>query len=267
VTSELLEGMALIERVADAARGPDRQALLESVAAMRAAGGSADRAQIALAPQLAELMERNDPRWDLHTFDVEIPVWVDREKARFGSWYEMFPRSCGTDPRRGSTLREAEKRLPDIAAMGFDVLYLPPIHPIGKAFRKGPNNAETAGSDDPGSPWAIGAAEGGHAAVHPELGTLEDFDHFLAAARESGLEIALDFAVQCSPDHPWVREHPQWFRRCPDGTIKYAREPAEEIPGHLPLRLRDPRPQGILPGAARRGVVLGSARRAHLPRG
>src|SRR5262249_25050643 len=161
-------------------------------AALRAAGGSADGVRLALAPPLAERMARNDPRWDLQAFDVEIPVWVDREKARFGSWYELFPRSCGTDPRRGSTLREAEKRLPPIAAMGSDVLYLPPIHPIGRAHRKGPNNAETAGPGDPGSPWAIGAAEGGHTAVHPELGTLADFDHFLAAARENGLEVALD---------------------------------------------------------------------------
>jgi starch synthase (maltosyl-transferring) len=254
VMSELLEGMALIERVADAASSPDRQALLGSVAAMRAAGGSADRAQIALAPPLAELMERNDPRWDLQAFDVEIPVWVDREKARFGAWYEMFPRSCGTDPRRSSTLREAEKRLPDIAAMGFDVLYLPPIHPIGKAYRKGPNNAETAGPGDPGSPWAIGSEAGGHTAVHPELGTLEDFDHFLAAAREEGLEIALDFAVQCSPDHPWVREHPEWFRHRPDGTIKYAENPPKKYQDIYPLDFETPDRKGLYQSL--RDVVL-----------
>jgi starch synthase (maltosyl-transferring) len=254
VTSELLEGLALIERVADAARGPDRQALLDRVAAMRAAEGSADRAQIALAPALAELMERNDPRWDLQAFEVEIPVWVDREKARFGSWYEMFPRSCSIDPRRGSTLREAEKRLPDIAAMGFDVLYLPPIHPIGQAYRKGPNNAEAAGPGDPGSPWAIGAAEGGHTAVHPELGTLEDFDHFLAAARENGLEIALDFAVQCSPDHPWVWEHPQWFRHRPDGTIKYAENPPKKYQDIYPLDFETSDRRGLY--QALRDVVL-----------
>jgi starch synthase (maltosyl-transferring) len=254
LTSELLEGLALVERVADAARGPDRQALLDSAAALRAAGGSADGVRLALAPQLAELMERNDPRWDLQAFDMEIPVWVDRAKARFGSWYEMFPRSCGTDPRRGSTLREAEKRLPQIAGMGFDVLYLPPVHPIGRAHRKGPNNAETAGPADPGSPWAIGAAEGGHTAVHPELGTLEDFDHFLAAARENGLEIALDFAAQCSPDHPWVREHPEWFRHRPDGTIKYAENPPKKYQDIYPLDFETRDRKGLY--RALRDVVL-----------
>jgi starch synthase (maltosyl-transferring) len=245
VTSELLEGLALIQRVAGAARGPDRHALFERVAALRAAGGDAERAQLALSPQLAELMERNDPRWDLQAFDVEVPVWVDRQKARFGSWYEMFPRSCGSDPRRGSTFREAEKRLPGIAALGFDVLYLPPIHPIGKAHRKGPNNSDTARPCDPGSPWAIGAAEGGHTAVHPELGTLADFDHFLAAARDNGLEIALDFAAQCSPDHPWVKEHPEWFRRRPDGTIKCAENPPKKYQDIYPLDFDTPDREGL----------------------
>jgi starch synthase (maltosyl-transferring) len=235
VASELLEGILLLERAADAARGPDRQALLDGIAAMRAAEGSAAKAQIALSPQMAELVERNDPRWDLQAADVEIPVWADRPKARFGSWYEMFPRSCGTDPRRGSTFREAEGRLPEIAAMGFDVLYLPPIHPIGTAHRKGPNNTEAARPGDPGSPWAIGAPEGGHTAVHPDLGTLADFDHFLAAAAANGLEVALDFAAQCSPDHPWVREHPEWFRHRPDGTIKYAENPPKKYQDIYPL--------------------------------
>jgi starch synthase (maltosyl-transferring) len=235
VASELLEGMALIERVARTARGPERQALLDQLAALRAARDSAARAEMALAPQLAELIERNDPRWDLQAYDVEVPVWVDRARARFGSWYEMFPRSCGSDPRRGSTFRQAEKRLPDIAGMCFDVLYLPPIHPIGRAHRKGPNNSETANPGDPGSPWAIGAEEGGHTAVHPELGTLEDFDHFLAAARDNGLEVALDFAVQCSPDHPWTREHPEWFSHRPDKTIKYAENPPKRYQDIFPL--------------------------------
>jgi starch synthase (maltosyl-transferring) len=254
VSSELLEGIALVEQVARTARDPDRLALFERLAELRAARDSADGARLALAPQLAELMERNDPRWDLQAFEAEIPVWADREKARFGSWYEMFPRSCGTDPRRGSTLREAEKRLPEIAAMGFDVLYLPPIHPIGRTHRKGPNNAETAGPGDPGSPWAVGAAEGGHTAVHPELGTLADFDHFLAAARGHGLEIALDFAVQCSPDHPWVLEHPDWFRHRPDGTIKYAENPPKKYQDIYPLDFETPDRAGLY--RALREVVL-----------
>jgi starch synthase (maltosyl-transferring) len=259
VASELLEGLALLEGVAGAARGPDRLALLETIAALRAAGGGGEGAEIALAPHLAELVGRNDPRRDLRAFDVEIPVWADREKARFGSWYEMFPRSCGTDPRRGSSLREAERRLPDIAAMGFDVLYLPPVHPIGTAHRKGRNGAGAAGPGDPGSPWAIGAAEGGHTAVHPDLGTLEDFDHFLAAAGENGLEVALDFAVQCSPDHPWVKEHPEWFRRRPDGTIQYAENPPKKYQDIYPLDFETADRDG-LHGALRDVVLFWAAR-------
>jgi starch synthase (maltosyl-transferring) len=227
--------MALIEQAARTAREPERHALLDWITALRGARDSEARAQIALAPPLAELMERSDPRWDLQAYDIEVPVWVERARARYGSWYEMFPRSCGSDPRRGSTFREAQKRLPDIAALGFDVLYLPPIHPIGTTHRKGSNNAEAAGPADPGSPWAIGAAEGGHTAVHPELGTLEDFDHFLAAARDNGLELALDFAVQCSPDHPWAQEHPEWFRHRPDGTIKYAENPPKKYQDIYPI--------------------------------
>jgi starch synthase (maltosyl-transferring) len=254
VTSELLEGLALIERVARAARGPGKRALLGRIAALRAAGDDAARAAIALAPETAELMGRHDPRRDLQAFDVEVPVWVDRARARFGSWYEMFPRSCGTDPGRGSSLREAEGRLPAIAAMGFDVLYLPPIHPIGTAHRKGPNGAEAAGPCDPGSPWAIGAPEGGHTAVHPGLGTLADFDHFRAAAEANGLEIALDFAVQCSPDHPWVREHPEWFSRRPDGTIRYAENPPKKYEDIYPLDFDTPDRAGLY--HALRDVVL-----------
>jgi starch synthase (maltosyl-transferring) len=259
VASELLEGIALVERVAWEARGPDRQALLGWVTRLRASPDSAARAEVALAPQLAQLMGRNDPRWDLQAYDVEVPVWVDRARARFGSWYEMFPRSCGGDPKRGSTFREAEKRLPAVAAMGFDVLYLPPIHPIGRAHRKGPNNSDTAGPGEPGSPWAIGAAEGGHTAVHPELGTLEDFDHFLAAAQENGLEVALDFAVQCSPDHPWVREHPGWFSRRPDGTIKYAENPPKKYQDIYPLDFDSPERSGLY-YALRDAVLFWAAR-------
>jgi starch synthase (maltosyl-transferring) len=254
MTGELLEGAALIERVARTAHGPDREALLATVAALRAAGGNDARAQVALSPQVAELMEGNDPRWDLRASDEELPVWADRERARFGSWYEMFPRSCSTDPRRGSAFREAEARLPYIAALGFDVLYLPPIHPIGTAHRRGPNNAETAGPGDPGSPWAIGAAAGGHTAVHPDLGTLEDFDHFLAAARDNGLEVALDFAVQCSPDHPWVREHPGWFRHRPDGTIRHAENPPKTYQDIYPLDFETADREGLY--HALRDVVL-----------
>jgi starch synthase (maltosyl-transferring) len=164
-----------------------------------------------------------------------LRVAVDRERARFGAWYEMFPRSAGTDPSRSATFDEAAARLPYIASMGFDVVYLPPIHPIGRSFRKGRNNSLTAAPGDPGSPWAIGSAEGGHTAVEPGLGTLDDFERFVAAAARHDLEIALDIAFQASPDHPYVAEHPGWFRHRPDGTIKYAENPPKKYQDIYPF--------------------------------
>src|SRR5207249_136062 len=162
-------------------------------------------------------------------------VWVDRERARFGAWYEMFPRSAGPDPRRGATFAEAAAALPRIAELGFDVVYLPPVHPIGRSFRKGRNNILAAAPGDPGSPWAIGSADGGHTAVEPGLGTLDDFEAFRAEAERLGLEVALDLAWQCSPDHPWVKEHPAWFRHRPDGTIKYAENPPKKYQDIYPF--------------------------------
>jgi starch synthase (maltosyl-transferring) len=152
----------------------------------------------------------------------------------------MFPRSTGGDPRRSGTFNDAAKKLSYIAGMGFDVVYLPPIHPIGRTHRKGPNNTLAAGPDDPGSPWAIGGPEGGHKAVHPDLGTLEDFDFFIAEAARKGLEVALDIAFQCSPDHPYVRDHPEWFRHRPDGTIKYAENPPKKYQDIYPLNFESP---------------------------
>jgi starch synthase (maltosyl-transferring) len=168
-------------------------------------------------------------------YERVLPVMVERERARFGAWYEMFPRSAGSDPSRSATFGEAEARLPYIASMGFDVLYLPPIHPIGNSFRKGRNNALTADAADPGSPWAIGSAEGGHTAVEPGLGTLDDFDRFVRVARGHDLEVALDIAFQASPDHPYVKEHPSWFRHRPDGTIKYAENPPKKYQDIYPF--------------------------------
>ena len=164
-----------------------------------------------------------------------LRVMAERERARFGAWYEMFPRSAGTDPSRSATFDEAAALLPYVASMGFDVLYLPPIHPIGKSFRKGRNNTLTAEPGDPGSPWAIGAAEGGHTAIEPGLGTFDDFDRFVAAAAAQRLEIALDIAFQASPDHPYVKDHPDWFRRRPDGTIKYAENPPKKYQDIYPF--------------------------------
>jgi starch synthase (maltosyl-transferring) len=160
---------------------------------------------------------------------------VDRPVARFGAWYEVFPRSTSSDPGRAGTFADLEAFLPHVASMGFDVVYLPPIHPIGSTFRKGPNNALAAGVGDPGSPWAIGSEAGGHKAVDPALGTLDDFDHLVVRAGALGLEVALDIAFQCSPDHPYAREHPEWFRHRPDGTIQYAENPPKKYQDIYPF--------------------------------
>ncbi|MGH7350125.1 MAG: alpha-amylase family glycosyl hydrolase, partial [Candidatus Rokuibacteriota bacterium] len=167
-------------------------------------------------------------------------VVVDRPEAAFAAWYELFPRSQARGSGRHGTFDDCIDRLPEIRRMGFDVVYLPPIHPIGRTARKGPDNTRVAGPGDPGSPWAIGGPEGGHTAVHPDLGTLDDFRRLVKAAQGAGLEIALDFAIQCSPDHPWVREHPEWFYRRPDGTIKYAENPPKKYQDIYPINFASP---------------------------
>lgn len=187
---------------------------------------------------------------ELVTTGEEHRLWVDRPRALFSAWYEFFPRSEGAvaatvdAPARSGTFVTAVDRLPGVAAMGFDVLYLPPIHPIGRVNRKGPNNSLTAGPDDVGSPWAIGAAEGGHDAIHPDLGTPSDFRDFIAAAAEQGLEVAMDLALQCAPDHPWVTEHPEWFTTRADGSIAYAENPPKKYQDIYPLNF-DNDPEGI----------------------
>jgi starch synthase (maltosyl-transferring) len=180
-----------------------------------------------LSAVLQEAMAESQPRPDL-TRSALFPLMIDRPRARYSSWYEMVPRSQGKVPGQHGTFTDCVARLPDIAAMGFDVVYLTPIHPIGIANRKGRNNAVTAAADDPGSPYAIGAAIGGHDAVHPELGTLDDFRDFVLACERLNMEVALDIAVQCSPDHPWIKEHPQWFKRRPDGSMRYAENPPKK---------------------------------------
>src|SRR5690606_25125521 len=189
------------------------------------------------------------PLRDLLTKSEPLRVWVDRRRALFGSWYEFFPRSEGAvleegAPPKSGTFRTAQQRLPAIAQMGFDVVYLPPIHPVGFPFREGRNNTLTAEPHDPGSPWAIGSHEGGHDAVHPDLGTIEDFDAFVARARELGMEVALDLALQCSPDHPWVKDHPEWFNIRADGSIAYAENPPKKYQDIYPLNF-DKDPEGI----------------------
>jgi starch synthase (maltosyl-transferring) len=193
------------------------------------------RIERACDPAIRALVMRFADRSFSTRFERELVVWSEPVRARYGAWYELFPRSCGSDGKRHGTLRDVEAELPRIAAMGFDVLYLPPIHPIGAAFRKGRNNSPAAAPDDPGSPWGIGSAEGGHKAIHPALGTLEDFRHLLGKAKEHQLEVALDIAYQCSPDHPYVREHPEWFKRRPDGTIQYAENPPKKYQDIYPF--------------------------------
>jgi starch synthase (maltosyl-transferring) len=235
VTSELLEGAALVHQAAARATGPDRDFLKQQAAALGGAAEQATRVAAAAAPELAARVARHPDRSRASTYATTLRVQVERERAACGAWYELFPRSCAPEPGRHGTFKDCEARLPYVASMGFDVLYLPPIHPIGLTHRKGANNTPGVGPDDPGSPWAIGAAEGGHTAVHPDLGTLDDFDHFVAAARTHGLEVALDIAFQCSPDHPYVREHPEWFRRRPDGTVQYAENPPKKYQDIFPL--------------------------------
>ena len=233
VSSELLEGAQLLRDAAG--RSAERDWLLECAERIGGSLPQADRVHDALDPRLASVASAAADRSRATRSEPMLTVTIDRERARVGAWYEMFPRSAGTEPGRGATFREAEGRLADIARMGFDVLYLPPIHPIGHTFRKGKNNTLVAAADDVGSPWAIGSEAGGHMSVEPALGTLEDFDHFFAAARDHNLEVALDLAYQCSPDHPYVREHPEWFRHRPDGTIKYAENPPKKYQDIYPF--------------------------------
>jgi starch synthase (maltosyl-transferring) len=226
VATDLAEGAALFDEAAAHAAGTDRATLLRVAASVGDAGlAAAERAALALHEDLVALVTTSLPRIDLTRAATDLTLVADRERARFAAWYEMFPRSQGSAPGCPATLAEAARRLPALADLGFDVVYLPPIHPIGVTARKGPNGTSAAGPNDPGSPWAIGSAAGGHTAVDPALGTLADFDRFVATAAELGMEVALDYAPHCSPDHPWVREHPDWFQHHPDGSLRAAENP------------------------------------------
>ncbi len=245
--TDLEAGARLLERVA---RRPghrrNRRVLTAAVSALRDADRAlGERVGPALADAVTRILDA-DPIRDLITRGRAHHVWVDRPRALFGSWYEFFPRSTGGWDDRGrpvhGTFRTATAALGRVAAMGFDVVYLPPIHPIGRVNRKGANNALHPGPDDVGSPWAIGSAEGGHDAVHPDLGTVEDFEAFVARTRELGMEVALDYALQAAPDHPWATEHPEWFTTRPDGSIAYAENPPKRYQDIYPLNLdNDPR--------------------------
>jgi starch synthase (maltosyl-transferring) len=228
---------ALVEMVWDAARraGPgDAQALRSYTSRIEGAGSGADSVRVAAEDALSGLMRAHAPREDLQS-SRDFRVVVDRREAAVAAWYEMFHRSQGKTEGKGATFKDCERRLDDVESMGFTVVYLPPIHPIGKTNRRGPNNVAEAGPGDPGSPWAIGSEEGGHDAVNPELGTMKDFENLVAVAKGRGLEIALDLAFQCSPDHPYVRDHPGWFYHRKDGTIRYAENPPKKYYDIYPL--------------------------------
>jgi starch synthase (maltosyl-transferring) len=236
VDLELRSGAALVEEAAGRCRGKQRDELLCRAAQLAAAEGEQSaRIRAAGDERLSELMAAYPDRSEATEYGRELGVVVDRERARFGAWYELFPRSCADEPGKHGTFRDCEARLPYLAALGFDILYLPPIHPIGLTHRKGKNNDPVCQPGDPGSPWAIGGKQGGHKAIHPQLGTLDDFRRLLAKAKKRGLEVALDIAFQCSPDHPYLKEHPEWFRTRPDGSVQYAENPPKKYQDIYPL--------------------------------
>jgi starch synthase (maltosyl-transferring) len=238
-------GAALLEQVQLRANKKDAARLATWAKALKGGGPESETISLALQEDLAATVRRY-PDTQLETwYDRELEVVVDRERARFSSWYELFPRSWSPTPGQHGTLRNVASRLDYVAEMGFDVLYLPPISPIGKSFRKGKNNAVEAAPGEEGSPWAIGGAEGGHNAIHPALGTMADFTALIERARELQMEVALDIAFQCAPDHPWVTEHPEFFKKRPDGSIQYAENPPKKYQDIYPLDFESSNWQGL----------------------
>ncbi len=247
ISVDILAGLQLIEATAARATGKDKARLTTVAQEIRnlATTDIPKAVETLSGPELKALMIGNADRSRATTYGRELAVIVDREKARFSAWYEMFPRSSSPEPGRHGTLQDCTNRLDYVAGMGFDVLYLPPIHPIGRVNRKGKNNEEKALPDDVGSPWAIGAMEGGHKAIDPRLGKLEDFKKLLSRARQLGLEVALDLAYQCAPDHPYVKEHKEWFRMRPDGTVQYAENPPKKYQDIFPFDFETERSQAL----------------------
>lgn len=231
----LRTGAILLEEAATRAKGTDAKLIGRALATLQQSVDKTDLITSPIDDKLIDIVNRYPDLTLATRYEQKLSLWVDRERARFSTWYELFPRSASADPSRHGTFADVEALLPDIAAMGFDVLYLPPIHPIGEAFRKGPNNNVVASKGDPGSPWAIGAKDGGHTAIHQQLGTLADFEHLVATTRTYGMELALDIAFQCSPNHPWVTEHADWFIKRPDGSIQYAENPPKKYQDIYPL--------------------------------
>lgn len=234
VPLEMLMGANFLEGMLDKATAEDKPLIEEAIGIMRNEHRHENACQLAMSFRLTEWLHRY-PERKFATRYRELPLYVDRERAGFSAWYSMFPRSSAIEPGRHGTFQDQIKLLPRIADLGFDVLYLPPIHPIGKQFRKGKNNVVTAEPGEPGVPYAIGSELGGHDAINPDLGTLEDYQQLIAAAKEYGMEVAMDLAIQCSPDHPWVKAHPDWFTIRPDGSIQYAENPPKKYQDIYPV--------------------------------
>jgi starch synthase (maltosyl-transferring) len=254
VALELAEGRQILE--AAAARAPNGAAdhMRAALARVDKAGDLGERAAALLDDGLQQVMIEHGPREDLSEYHRTLELIVDRPQAAFAAWYEMFPRSQGTVPGRSATFDDCIRRLPEVRDLGFDVVYFVPIHPIGRTNRKGANNSLRAGPDDPGSPYAIGAKEGGHDAIHPDLGTFEDFARLVARTHELGMEVALDFAIQCAPDHPWIKQHPEWFSFRSDGSIKYAENPPKKYQDIVNVNFTGPHREALW--TALRDVVL-----------
>ncbi len=232
---ELLIGAGLLRRTAEGYPKSKAEALEKVAEALEKTGACEDALELVLSPEFEEMVQAHPMKQFQTWYDKNLRVRIGRDRAVFSSWYELFPRSASAEPGRHGAFKDVEGLLPRLEEFGFDVLYLPPIHPIGLAFRKGKNNSLDPAPGDPGSPWAIGGIEGGHTAIHPELGTLKDYQNLIKKAQKHGLEIALDLAFQCSPDHPWVKEHPQWFLWRPDGTIMYAENPPKKYQDIVPI--------------------------------
>jgi starch synthase (maltosyl-transferring) len=247
ISVDVLIGAEIVREASERARGADAKKLADAAAKLKELAKKDRDGALAISQnaELALLVNAWRDRAVDSRYERELAVVVDPEKARFSTWYELFPRSVTTDPKRHGTFKDVIDRLPYVAGMGFDILYLPPIHPIGRLERKGKNNSTTPAADDTGSPWAIGAKEGGHKSIHPQLGTLDEFRKLVLKARELGIDIALDIAFQCAPDHPYVKEHREWFRERPDGTVQYAENPPKKYQDIYPFNFENARAQEL----------------------
>jgi starch synthase (maltosyl-transferring) len=232
---ELLDGLPMLERIVKQAKGKSKKFVADLIKLINSDAAYNEAVELACSEELESIIATYPLKDFATTYEQELSLWVDRQRAGFSSWYELFPRSTSPDPKRTGKLTDVVSQLPRIANMGFDVLYLPPIHPIGEANRKGKNNSVTAKQGEPGSPWAIGSKHGGHKSISPALGTLKDFDKLVKACNKAGIELAMDFALQCAPDHPYVKEHPQWFKWKSDGTVQYAENPPKKYQDILPI--------------------------------